>query len=66
MPQANTLPFMKVDQEYTVASLPDATTHKGVILFCSNGAAGSAALVRSDGTNWKVIGGAAGTTAAAS
>lgn len=38
---------------YTVASAPDASAHTGAIIYVSNGAAGSAILAFSDGTNWK-------------
>ena len=39
---------------YTVASAPSASTAgAGTLVFVSNGAAGSAILAFSDGTNWK-------------
>ena len=39
---------------YTVASAPSASTAgAGTIIYVSNGAAGSAILAFSDGTNWK-------------
>ena len=39
---------------YTVASAPSAATAgAGTLVFVSNGAAGSAILAFSDGTNWK-------------
>ena len=39
---------------YTVASAPSAATAgAGTVVFVSNGAAGSAILAFSDGTNWK-------------
>ncbi len=39
---------------YTVANAPSAATAgAGTIVFVSNGAAGSAILAFSDGTNWK-------------
>lgn len=58
------LPLTKVDQEFTVATVPDATKYKGRLIYVSNGNAGAACIARSDGTNWKVSGGA--TTIAAS
>jgi len=39
---------------YTVASAPSASdAGAGTLVFVSNGAAGSAILAFSDGTNWK-------------
>jgi hypothetical protein len=39
---------------YTVASAPSASSAgAGTLVFVSNGAAGSAILAFSDGTNWK-------------
>lgn len=39
---------------YTVAGAPAASGFTaGTIIYCSNGAAGSAILAFSDGTNWK-------------
>lgn len=39
---------------YTVASAPSASSAgAGTIIYVSNGAAGSAILAFSDGTNWK-------------
>lgn len=38
--------------EYTVATVPAAATHKGRIIYVSNGAAGSPCLAYSNGTNW--------------
>ena len=38
---------------YTVATAPAATDLDGAIIYVSNGAAGSAILAFSDGTNWK-------------
>lgn len=39
---------------YTVAGAPSAATAgAGTIIYVSNGAAGSAILAFSDGTNWK-------------
>lgn len=39
---------------YTVASAPSASTAgAGTIIYVSNGAAGSAIIAFSDGTNWK-------------
>jgi hypothetical protein len=38
---------------YTVASAPAATDLAGTVIYVSNGAAGSAILAFSDGTNWK-------------
>ena len=39
---------------YTVANAPSAATAgAGTIVYVSNGAAGSAILAFSDGTNWK-------------
>ncbi len=52
------VPLLKVDQEFTVAAVPDATLYKGSIIYVSNGSAGAACIARSDGTVWKVNGGA--------
>ena len=39
---------------YTVANAPSASdAEAGTVVFVSNGAAGSAILAFSDGTNWK-------------
>lgn len=38
--------------EYTVATAPDATERAGDVIYVSNGAAGSAILAFSDGTDW--------------
>lgn len=39
---------------YTVASAPSASSAgAGTVIYVSNGAAGSAILAFSDGTNWK-------------
>ena len=38
---------------YTVANAPAATDLAGTLIYVSNGAAGSAILAFSDGTNWK-------------
>ena len=39
---------------YTVASVPSASdAGAGTLIYVSNGAAGSAILAFSDGTNWK-------------
>jgi hypothetical protein len=39
---------------YTVATAPSASTAgAGTVIYVSNGAAGSAILAFSDGTNWK-------------
>ena len=39
---------------YTVANAPSASSaDAGTVVFVSNGAAGSAILAFSDGTNWK-------------
>lgn len=39
---------------YTVATAPSASTAgAGTLIYVSNGAAGSAILAFSDGTNWK-------------
>lgn len=48
---------------YTVAQLPAAAANAGNLVRCSNGSAGAACLVFSDGTNWKVV--AIGATASA-
>jgi hypothetical protein len=40
---------------YAFASLPAAASNSGVIVYTTNGVAGAAGLLRSDGTNWKVI-----------
>ena len=48
-------PFTKVDQEFTVTTVPDATLYKGAIIYVSNGDAGNDCLARSDGTNWLKI-----------
>lgn len=53
-----TMPLLFVDAEYTVATVPDATLYKGRLIWLSNGSAGAACLARSDGTVWKVNGGA--------
>jgi hypothetical protein len=37
---------------FSVAGLPAAADHKGKLVFCSNGATGSACLAYSDGTSW--------------
>ena len=47
---------------FTVATLPDAASNVGRVVYCSDGSAGSACAVISDGTNWKVV--AIGATAA--
>jgi hypothetical protein len=39
---------------YAFASLPSAAANTGVIVHTTNGVAGAAGLLRSDGTNWKV------------
>lgn len=36
-----------------VADLPSAADYPNHVIYCSNGAAGSAILAFSDGTNWK-------------
>lgn len=38
-----------------VAGLPDATTSEGMLVVCSDGAAGSPCLAYSNGTNWLQI-----------
>jgi len=38
---------------YTVATAPAATGIAGTLIYVSDGAAGSAILAFSDGTNWK-------------
>lgn len=49
---------------YTVATLPAAAAgNTGAVAYCSNGNAGAACLVVSNGTAWKVV--ALGATAAA-
>lgn len=46
--------------EYTVATVPAAATHKGRLIYVSDGAAGSPCLAYSNGTNWlRVVFGAA-------
>lgn len=46
--------------EYTVATVPAAATHKGRIIYVSNGAAGSPCLAYSNGTSWlRIVFGAA-------
>ena len=47
----------------TVAELPSAADNTDALRSCSNGNAGAACLVYSDGTNWKVV--ALGATASA-
>lgn len=47
-----------------VSALPSAAANVGRVLFCSNGDAGAACAVISNGTAWKVL--ALGATAAAS
>lgn len=49
---------------YTVATLPAAAAgNTGAVAYCSNGNAGAACVVVSNGTAWKVV--ALGATAAA-
>jgi hypothetical protein len=38
-----------------VAELPDATANEGMLVVCSDGAAGSPCLAYSNGTNWLQI-----------
>jgi hypothetical protein len=38
-----------------VAELPDATASEGMLMVCSDGAAGSPCLAYSNGTNWLQI-----------
>lgn len=38
---------------FAVADLPTASDYEGQVVYCSDGAAGSAILAFSDGTNWK-------------
>jgi hypothetical protein len=46
--------------EYTVASVPSASLHKGRLIYVSNGAAGQPCLAFSNGTAWlRVLLGAA-------
>lgn len=46
--------------EYTVATVPPAASHKGRLIFVSNGAAGQPCLAYSNGTSWlRVVFGAA-------
>ena len=40
--------------EYTVAGLPDATANANAYALATN-ASGGRTIVRSDGTNWKVV-----------
>lgn len=49
------LPFVKIDQEFTVATVPSAASYKGCIIYVSNGDAGADCLARSDGTDWLKI-----------
>jgi len=45
---------------FTVATVPDAASNEGKMIYVSNGAAGSPCLAYSDGTNWlRVLLGAA-------
>ncbi len=46
------VPLTKVDQEFTVATVPDATLYKGRLIYVSDGDTGADCLARSDGTNW--------------
>lgn len=58
--------FQTIPGPYTVATLASAIPpedHAGKIVYCSDGNAGAACLVYSNGTDWKVI--ALGSTAAA-
>ncbi len=59
--QANKdFPLLKIDQEYTVATVPDATLHKGRLIYVSDGDTGADCIARSDGTNWlRIVIGAA-------
>ena len=41
--------------EYTVAAVPSAATHKGRLIYVSNGNGGTACLAYSNGTNWKRV-----------
>lgn len=40
------------DGRYTVATVPDAATNVGVMIYVSNGAAGLPIMAFSDGSNW--------------
>jgi hypothetical protein len=42
-------------KKFTVATLPPAARREGRVVYVSNGAAGSATLAFSDGTNWKRV-----------
>lgn len=45
---------------YTVATLPAAADNSGMLVHCSNGAAGSPCLAYSNGTDWlRIVFGAA-------
>ena len=37
---------------YAVAGVPAATSYTGAVIYCSNGASGTAILAYSNGTNW--------------
>ena len=50
---------------YTVAQLPTPASNSGALAYCSNGAAGTPAIVYCNGTAWKVVA-ALGATAAIS
>jgi len=45
-------PFVLIDQEFTVATVPSAASYKGSIIYVSDGDGGNDCLARSDGTNW--------------
>jgi hypothetical protein len=40
---------------YTVATVPPAAGNTGMMIYVSNGAAGSPCMAFSDGTNWKRV-----------
>ena len=48
---------------YTVATLPSASRNPRAMAYCSNGNAGAACVVVSNGSAWKVV--ALGSTASA-
>ena len=46
------VPFTKVNQTFTVSTVPDATKYPKRLIFVTNGATGDPCLAISDGTNW--------------
>ncbi len=54
------MPLLKIDQEFTTATVPAAASYKGCIIYVSDGDTGADCLARSDGTNWlRIVIGAA-------